>query len=234
MKNLLFSVLYVWSAIASVCMAQPSISDARYETSGFIHCTVTSMKGKPKQGETLLFEGKKTKKVVQTISDAKGQCDVWLPKGDEYLIKVVAVGEEKDYSSISVPNKPGAFTGNYSIQFEMPLTVTLNDVLFETGKSTLKPSSFTSLLKLAELLNRKKGLVIEVVGHTDNRGDAAANRKLSFDRANAVKDYLAKHSGAGERIKANGKGADEPIADNETEEGRQQNRRTEIHILKED
>lgn len=235
MKKSLSSVLF---ACILYCMpfllcAQPDIKDSRYVKSGFVHCTVTSMKGVPKQGETVVFEGKRSQKQVQSISDSKGICDVWLPKGDVYLIKVLTVGKEEDYSSIEVPDKPGAFRGNYSIQFDLPTTVTLDDVLFETGKSILKPSSFPSLLKVAELLKHKKGLVIEVVGHTDNRGDAATNMKLSLQRAQVVKAYLAEHSGAGDRIQAVGHGADEPIAENDSEEGRKLNRRTEIHVLKE-
>lgn len=202
--------------------------ELRYKTSGLVHCIVTSFKGVPKEGETIIFEGKK--KQVEAITDNKGLCDVWLPKGDVYLIKILAVGKEEEYSSIEVPDQPGKFSGTYTIQFELPLSATLDDVLFETGKSNLKSTSFASLNKLAELIKRKKDLFIVVVGHTDNVGDPKSNMSLSLARAHVVRNYLVERSGAAERISALGKGADEPIADNTSEAGRRLNRRTEIRL----
>jgi outer membrane protein OmpA-like peptidoglycan-associated protein len=231
MKTKLKSVSILACCFATTILFSQGIpGDPRFKKAGLIHCIVTSFKGVPKKGETLIFEGIKTKKEVEAITDSKGLCDVWLPKGDTYMIKVLAVGKEQEYSTIEVPNKEGEFKGNYTIKFELPVSATLDDVLFETGKSTLKPSSFASLDKLAELIKRKEDLKIIVIGHTDNQGDAASNMKLSLARANAVKDYLGKKSGCPERLKAEGRGADEPVADNGYEEGRRLNRRTEIQV----
>jgi len=219
---------FLFLVLSLTIKAQVQKSDPRYLTSGLIHCVVTSFKGEVKSGETIIFEGKKTKTKVEAITDKKGLCDVWLPKGDIYIIKVLTVGKEQDYSTIEVPNQPGQYGGKISIQFELPLTATLDDVLFETAQSNLKPSSFASLDKLAELIKRKENLKIHVVGHTDNKGDDASNMRLSLARAKAVKDYLGRKSGSPDRITFDGKGASEPIEDNSTEAGRKLNRRTEI------
>lgn len=214
--------------------AQVPREDKRFEHSGYLQVTVTSMKGVPKLGETIIFEGtKKTVKSFQAVSDEKGKFDIWLPKGDIYKIKVLAIGEMQDFNTVEIPDKPGAYQGQYQIQFELPLSVTLDDVLFETGKAEIKPSSFKSLNELAELIKRKKNMEILVVGHTDDRGDQHKNLILSIQRAEAVQKYLEQKSGAAGRIKAEGRGDTEPVQSNETEEGRKLNRRTEIIIQKE-
>ena len=79
----------------------------------------------------------------------------------------------------------------------------------------------------------KKGMVIEIGGHTDNTGKHAINMKLSQARANTVRNYLIKKGISPDRVKAKGYGDTQPVAPNDTEEGRKQNRRTEVNIIKE-
>jgi OmpA-OmpF porin, OOP family len=218
----------------SISIGQMSPDDKRFEHSGYLQVTVTSMKGALKFGETIIFEGTHDpKKVFEGISDAKGKFNIWLPKGDIYKVKILGIGEMKDFNTIEIPNKPGAYQGKYQIQFELPISVILDDVLFETGKAEIKASSFKSLNDLAELLKRKEKMEILVVGHTDDRGDFNKNISLSQQRAESVKRYLINKSGALNRVKAEGKGSSEPVADNESEEGRKLNRRTEIQVVRE-
>ncbi|TNE79320.1 MAG: hypothetical protein EP332_11475 [Bacteroidetes bacterium] len=112
----------------------------------------------------------------------------------------------------------------------------LNEVFsnleFATGSSTISASSFESLDLLAELLTKKPAYKIYVAGHTDNVGKAASNLKLSQERAEAVKNYLKDKGIGAERIKTEGFGQERPVADNETPEGRQKNRRVEFRIIK--
>jgi len=105
----------------------------------------------------------------------------------------------------------------------------INDLEFETGKAAIKPGALTSLDKVATVMGTKK-FKIQVDGYTDNVGDAATNKKLSEQRAQAVKDYLKTKGVTEERIVANGWGSDFSIADNTTDEGRQKNRRTEVKV----
>ena len=232
--SLNFSVIYLLLSSVNLLNAQFSPDDKRFEHSGLLQVTVTSMKGVPKLGETIIFQGTKNPKLTfEGISDVRGKFDIWLKKGEVYQVKILGIGEMKDFNSIEIPNEPGAYQGKYQIKFELPISVTLDDVLFETGKAEIKPSSFKSLNDLAELLKRKEQMIIKVIGHTDNRGDNTKNTLLSLQRAEAVRNYLIKKSGATGRIQAEGKGSTEPVVDNDSEEGRKLNRRTEIRIVKE-
>ncbi len=79
-------------------------------------------------------------------------------------------------------------------------------------------------------LTKSPGIRLEIAGYTDDRGDPLYNRILSRRRAEAVMIYLVKHGIDARRLTAAGYGSDDPIADNSTEEGRQKNRRVELHI----
>lgn len=102
---------------------------------------------------------------------------------------------------------------------------------FETGKSIIIPSSYVSLDKVAELLKNNPSFNLLIQGHTDNVGREAANMSLSQNRALAVKNYLISRTISKERIKAEWFGETKPIADNNTKEGRQKNRRVEMSII---
>ncbi|UTW61382.1 PD40 domain-containing protein [bacterium SCSIO 12741] len=109
--------------------------------------------------------------------------------------------------------------------------VVLRNVFFETGKYDLQPESRAELNKLVKYLGQNPDLRIEIGGHTDNQGTAATNKTLSANRAKAVFQYLVDQGVDSSRLASKGYGQDEPIADNGTEEGRAQNRRTEFTIL---
>lgn len=107
--------------------------------------------------------------------------------------------------------------------------VTLRSIQFDTGKATLKPESSSMLDQVVALLKQDQSLKLEVQGHTDNVGAAAANLKLSQDRAAAVKDYLVTTGGiAAARLTTAGFGDTKPVAPNTTDDGRAQNRRVEL------
>ncbi|MDB9710362.1 OmpA family protein, partial [Salibacteraceae bacterium] len=110
-------------------------------------------------------------------------------------------------------------------------SVVLKNVFFDTDKFDLKPASKTELNKLADLLDANPDIKIEVSGHTDNQGNAAANQTLSENRSKAVYQYLIDHGISGGRLMYKGYGQTKPIATNETDEGRALNRRTEFIVL---
>jgi outer membrane protein OmpA-like peptidoglycan-associated protein len=107
----------------------------------------------------------------------------------------------------------------------------LDNCTFETGKATLQPEAFVVLDELVAYLNRKDDQRIEIGGHTDNVGKAAANLKLSMERATAVMDYLVAKGISADRLEARGYGMTEPVEENTTAAGRAQNRRTEVKVL---
>lgn len=107
----------------------------------------------------------------------------------------------------------------------------LKNVFFDTGKSTLRPESFSELDNLISIMKENPTLRFEISGHTDNTGAYQNNVKLSEDRANAVVKYLVSKGIDATRLTAKGYADKEPIATNETEEGRQLNRRVEAKIV---
>src|SRR6266704_1826391 len=109
--------------------------------------------------------------------------------------------------------------------------VILRGVIFEIGKSALKPESFTVLDIVAQSLNANPDIRIEIAGYTDNTGSSATNLRLSQARADAVRAYLGSKGVAPSRMVAKGYGAASPIAANTTAAGRAQNRRVELHQL---
>ena len=109
--------------------------------------------------------------------------------------------------------------------------VTLKNVFFDFDKTELKPESFVELDKLADYL-RSNTIRIEIGGHTDDQGTDEYNDRLSENRAKAVYDYLVSKDIPAERLQYKGYGKRVPIADNSTEAGRAENRRTEFKIVK--
>lgn len=102
-------------------------------------------------------------------------------------------------------------------------------ILFDTGKSTLRPESRTAIAEIAKLMTSRTSLKLFVVGHTDSTGGFESNMRLSRDRAAAVTQSLvADHGIAAARLMAHGVGPLSPVASNSTEEGRAKNRRVEL------
>lgn len=108
----------------------------------------------------------------------------------------------------------------------------LSDVNFDTDKSDIKPAFAARLDEVAEVLSQNPGLNIEIQGHTDNVASAAYNQKLSERRSAAVKAYLVDKGIAAERMTAEGFGLTQPIASNDTDEGRAKNRRVQLKPIK--
>ncbi|MAU51875.1 MAG: hypothetical protein CMN17_05740 [Roseovarius sp.] len=105
------------------------------------------------------------------------------------------------------------------------------DILFATDSFTVAPSLRDDLFKVAQSLQKYPDTTVQVVGHTDSTGSASYNQTLSERRANAVADVLLEGGVPFSRVRAIGRGEDQPVASNLTPEGRAQNRRVEIVIL---
>ena len=110
------------------------------------------------------------------------------------------------------------------------LIVNMSDVLFDTGKYTLKPGTQVSLAKVSGILQSYPGLKLQVEGYTDSTGTPEFNQKLSENRAGAVRDFLVSMGVAQGNIAATGYGQDHPVADNNTVAGRAQNRRVQLVV----
>jgi outer membrane protein OmpA-like peptidoglycan-associated protein len=110
------------------------------------------------------------------------------------------------------------------------LIVSMSDVLFDTGKYSLKAGAREKLAKVAGILLAYPGLNIEVGGYTDNVGGDAMNQKLSENRATSVRDYLVQQGVATNSVSTKGFGNTSPVASNNNSAGRQQNRRVELLV----
>jgi outer membrane protein OmpA-like peptidoglycan-associated protein len=110
------------------------------------------------------------------------------------------------------------------------LIVSMSDVLFDTGKYSLKPGAREKLAKVAGILLAYPGLNIEVGGYTDNVGGDAMNQTLSENRAGSVRDYLVQEGVATNSVSARGFGNTSPVSSNDNSSGRQQNRRVELLV----
>ena len=110
------------------------------------------------------------------------------------------------------------------------LIVNMSDVLFDTGKYTLKPETKISLAKVSGILQAYPGLKLQVEGYTDSVGSDEYNQKLSENRADAVRDFLMTQGVQTENITATGYGKAKPVADNGTAQGRAQNRRVQLVV----
>ncbi|HTH53109.1 MAG TPA: OmpA family protein [Edaphobacter sp.] len=110
------------------------------------------------------------------------------------------------------------------------LIVNMSDVLFDTGKYTLKPATQISLAKVSGILQSYPGLKLQVEGYTDSTGSPEFNQKLSENRAGAVRDFLVAQGVSPDNIIATGYGPAKPVADNNTAQGRAQNRRVQLVV----
>ncbi len=144
-------------------------------------------------------------------------------------------------------NADGYFFNNMSLEFHpdstlkvhnimmKPMTtgasIVAENILFTSGKATLRSESYPELDRLVRLLEQNPSVRIEVSGHTDNVGSASLNKRLSKARALTVKRYLEGEGIHPNRIEYEGYGFDNPIAPNTTPEGRAQNRRVEIEVI---
>ncbi len=104
-------------------------------------------------------------------------------------------------------------------------------ILFDVNKSDLKAAAMSNIQNLAKSLKDNPETNVLIIGHTDNTGSDDYNAKLSERRAEAVKTFAMNQGVAGSRLNTQGKGENEPIADNSTEDGRSKNRRVEIVIV---
>lgn len=223
--SILFSFL-----LLSARSQTPVPKDAKIEG------TIVDMRTKfPQNNELIIFKSQKNGNEYQAISDSSGKFETRVPIGDKYEIFIMGFKDSTSYNILDIPALgPNAFYKNpftVNLEFDPPKTFVLDNVEFDFGKATLRPASYKTLDELADFLQRKSDEKIEIGGHTDNIGSEAKNKTLSLERANSIVAYLIAKGIAPERLTAKGYGSMEPIEENNTEAGRQKNRRSEVKIL---
>jgi outer membrane protein OmpA-like peptidoglycan-associated protein len=197
---------------------------------------VTNSKTKALVGAYVMVEDVNSGELIaiNKSNSATGKYLVVLPAGKTYSVSANKEGFFFHSELVDVPVTAKFQTIKKDIELkpiEKGAKIVINNIFFETGKATLSPQSNVELEKAADLLKTNPTMTIEVGGHTDNVGDDAYNMKLSHDRAKSVREYLVKAGIQSERVQAKGYGESNPIATNDTEDGRKANRRTEFVIL---
>ena len=197
---------------------------------------VTNLKTKAPVGGYVMVEDLNTAELiaVSKSNSATGKYLVVLPAGKTYSVSANKEGFifHSERFDIPVSSKFQTIIKDIELNpIEKGAKVILNNIFFETGKATLSPQSRVELEKAIDLMKGNPSMKIEVGGHTDNVGDDAFNMKLSYDRAKSVIEYLVNGGIPVNGLQAKGYGEMNPIATNDTEEGRKSNRRTEFVIL---
>lgn len=176
-----------------------------------------------------------TGKIIEnfTTNSATGKFLISLEAGINYGIAVKADGYLFHSENFDIPDDSDYNLINKTIELKniaVGSTIALRNIFFDVGQATLRSESNSELDRLVKLMKDVPSLKIEISGHTDNTGSASLNQKLSQDRAESVVRYLKSNGIKEARMTAKGYGASKPIASNNTQSGRQENRRTEFEI----
>jgi OmpA-OmpF porin, OOP family len=165
-----------------------------------------------------------------------GEYKIVLPKGKKYAFRAIAkdyLAESQNIDLTNIETYKEITNSNLKlVAIEEGAKIALNNLFFDTGKADVRPDSYPELDRIALSVTENAKLIIEIGGHTDNVGKDEANQKLSQERADSVREYIVGKGIEPDRIQSKGYGETQPIQTNDTEEGRQANRRVEVKILK--
>jgi len=189
----------------------------------------------PLGAEVELYDLKKDERILKVESDSiTGDYLMVLPEGSSYAFYVNKEGYL--FKSLSFDYDSGQME---TLKIDIPLKrvevggkTVLKNIFFDFDKYELKPASKTELQKVLKFLRVNPDIKIQIAGHTDNRGAESYNQELSRKRAKSVYEFLVSNGIENSRLTFRGYGHSQPVASNQTEKGRQQNRRIEFEIIK--
>lgn len=186
------------------------------------------------QSKANFFDPENGELLYSFKSGKDGKFFAVLPARKSYSVEVSA----DNYLFYQASVEPGDNTELTPFSLRVPLerlavgnTVSLQNIHFEFNSSQLSPKSKAGIDMLTSFMKQNPNVSVELSGHTDNVGEESFNRKLSLDRANAVRDALLTNGIEQSRIQVRGYGSSKPVAPNDTDENRALNRRTEMKII---
>jgi outer membrane protein OmpA-like peptidoglycan-associated protein len=213
------------------------------ETQAAVRFFVVDKDKGPIEGIVISLTGPTGEKYYTEETDSDGFAEVLVPNGTTYSLVYLSLGRRNVAAKVEVADKPNLnmkltmryqreeyATGGGGTPDSAPRFV-LDGVQFDTGKATLTSDSHARLETVVEYMTHKKSARIEISGHTDNVGKKKDNKRLSQKRADAVRAYLVSKGIDAGRIETVGYGDERPVASNDSEEGRQKNRRIEATEL---
>ncbi|MGP8217495.1 MAG: OmpA family protein [Bacteroidia bacterium] len=190
---------------------------------------------KPVEATIEITDNAKNQQVTKlTTNSSTGNFMVSLPAGKNYGISVSAPGYLFYSENFNLPDTAAYQEVEKIIKLkklEVGKNIVLNNIFYDFDKATLKDESTAELDKMIKLMNDNPALKVEISSYTDSKGSDVYNDKLSQARAQSVVDYLINKGVDKNRLVAKGYGKENPIASNDTDEGRQLNRRTEFKVL---
>lgn len=195
--------------------------------------------GQPIEARIEVYDNAQVSQELATVANASsnslsGKFLVPLPSGRNYGIAVKAPGYLFHSENFIIPESAAYKEVIKAIQLqrlEVGKAIILQNIFFDSGKDDLSPESTIELVNVYELMKDNPTLKVEISGHTDNVGSNASNQSLSERRAQAVVNYLLNLGITTDRMVFKGYGEEQPISTNDTEEGRQENRRTEFKVV---
>ena len=218
----------VVKAIVSIPEPQPRLTILK----GIISDDVTK---KPLEASIEIVDIDKNQSIYSFNSNSfSGKYLTSLPAGKNYGIAVKKEGYLFHSENFNVADSSAfqEIVKDIALKkIEVGSTIVLKNIFYDFDKATLRPESTNELERLLKLLNEMPNLKIEISSHTDSKGANDYNFKLSDNRAKSVVDYLISKGISSERLVYKGYGEEKPISTNDTDEGRQLNRRTEFKIL---
>ncbi|MES2140321.1 MAG: OmpA family protein [Bacteroidota bacterium] len=224
--------------LGKIYLVDPPLKALKLKSkNAFIIGRVVDENGHPIKAQIEVIDNTTNQPVEKAQSDSEGRFKITSTIKKNYDITFIKSGYLFQSVSVVIPDSGGyeKNLGDVTLQkVEVGKKIVLNNIFFDSNESTLRKESFSELERAVKLMNDMVSLQIEISGHTDNIGSSKSNRQLSELRAKAVKDYLVSKGCDEGRLKYKGYGSVQPISTNNTEIGRQMNRRTEFKVLKVD
>ncbi len=207
-----------------------------------IQSNATIVRGKVIDAETkqplvadiVLVDNSTAEQLEDQKTDSTGAFNTFMPSGKNYNFSAQKEGYLFHSENFDIPQAHGFQQLDIVIELkkiDVGSKIVLRNIFFDFDKATLRKESTAELENLLEIMQEMPKLKIEISGHTDNKGSAEYNKSLSAKRAKAVVDYLIAKGIDASRMRSAGYGKDRPMATNDTDEGRQLNRRTEFEII---
>jgi outer membrane protein OmpA-like peptidoglycan-associated protein len=229
--------------IDSIAYYKNKIKISFIETTELSTKNVTILKGiikdqstkQPVKANIEIIDNEKNELISELTSDSiSGQYFITLSAGKKYGISVNSKGYlfYSEYIDIPITAKYEEIEKDIEIiPISLGVKLVLKNIFFATNKSELQPQSYVELGFVVKLLKENPTIKIEISGHTDNVGRIDKNMKLSQERAKSVVNYLIGNGIEPSRLTAKGYGPNQPVAPNNTDEGRQLNRRVEFKVI---
>ena len=167
-------------------------------------------------------------------SNASGGFEFQLVKGNVYNISITKTGFRNFTKEILADGNVDSLTQSLKFYIEVDEVelITLENLIFPSGRATISAESYTELDELATWMNTNPAIVIQLEGHTDFRGNATANMNLSQARVESVREYLVSKKVKKTRILTKAFGGTQPLSREDTQEAKTRNRRVEVRVIR--